>query len=243
MLREVLIVPTRITFITLLPGLETHVAAEECYNAPALAAHPYGEMLRSEQPRLSISRRIPVGVVCVIAPFNFPIILSIRAVAPALALGNAVVLKPDPRTALCGGVVLARIFEEAGLPEGLLSVLPGGADTDEALVGHPDVRVIAFTGSTAAGRAIGELAGRHLKRAHLELGGNNADRARRRRYRQGDLGGGIRFVHTPGADLYDVQAASGPTSRSPPTMSLLSPNAQTNSPSAIRSPSRSLSVR
>ena len=241
MLREVLIVPTRITFITLLPGLETHVAAEECYNAPALAAHPYGEMLRSEQPRLSISRRIPVGVVGVIAPFNFPIILSIRAVAPALALGNAVVLKPAHRTLRWGRA--RPIFEEAGLPEGLLSVLPGGADTDEALVGHPDVRVIAFTGSTAAGRAIGELAGRHLKRAHLELGGNNTDRARRRRYRQGDLGGGIRFVHTPGADLYDVQAASGSTSRSPPIMSLLSPNAQTNSPSAIRSPSRSLSVR
>ncbi|OZC84251.1 benzaldehyde dehydrogenase [Rhodococcus sp. 06-412-2C] len=160
--------------ITAKAGLETHVAAEECYNASALAAHPHGELLRSEKPRLSFSRRIPVGVVGVIAPFNFPLILSIRAVAPALALGNAVVLKPDPRTALCGGVVLARIFEEAGLPEGLLSVLPGGADTGEAVVVHPDVRVIAFTGSTAAGRAIGELAGRHLKRAHLELGGNNA---------------------------------------------------------------------
>ncbi|MFV9458139.1 benzaldehyde dehydrogenase [Rhodococcus sp. NM-2] len=155
-------------------GLETHVAAEECYNASAVAAHPYGEVLRSEQPRISFSRRIPVGVVGVIAPFNFPIILAIRAVAPALALGNAVVLKPDPRTTLCGGVVLARIFEEAGLPKGLLSVLPGGADTGEALVVHPGVRVIAFTGSTAAGRVIGELAGRHLKRAHLELGGNNA---------------------------------------------------------------------
>lgn len=155
-------------------GLETHVAAEECYNAAALAGHPFGEILRSEQPRLSFSRRLPVGVVGVIAPFNFPLILSIRAVAPALALGNAVVLKPDPRTAVCGGVVLARIFAEAGLPAGLLSVIPGGADTGEALVTHPDVPVIAFTGSTAAGRSIGELAGRHLKRAHLELGGNNA---------------------------------------------------------------------
>lgn len=160
--------------ITAKAELETHVAAEECYGASALAAHPYGEVLRSEQPRISYSRRMPVGVVGVIAPFNFPLILSIRAVAPALALGNAVVLKPDPRTSLCGGVVLARIFEEAGLPEGLLSVLPGGADVGEALVVHPHVRVIAFTGSTAAGRAIGELAGRHLKRAHLELGGNNA---------------------------------------------------------------------
>ena len=61
-----------------------------------------------------------------ISPFNFPQILAIRSVAPALALGNAVVLKPDPRTAVCGGVVLARVFEEAGLPDGLLHVLPGG---------------------------------------------------------------------------------------------------------------------
>ena len=155
-------------------GLETHTAAEECYSAAALAAHPVGEVLRSEQPRLSFSRRVPVGTVGVIAPFNFPIILSIRAVAPALALGNSVILKPDPRTAICGGVVLARIFEEAGLPAGVFGMLPGGADAGEAIVVHPSVRVIAFTGSTRAGRAVGELAGRHLKRAHLELGGNNA---------------------------------------------------------------------
>ena len=70
------------------------------------------------QPRLSFARRLPVGVVGVIAPFNVPTILAIRAVAPALALGNAVILKPDPRTAICGGVVFARIFEEAGLPAG-----------------------------------------------------------------------------------------------------------------------------
>ncbi|MEN2514623.1 benzaldehyde dehydrogenase [Gordonia polyisoprenivorans] len=155
-------------------GIETHAAAEECYNAAALAAHPFGAVLRSEQQRLSLSRRVPVGTVGVIAPFNFPVILSIRAVAPALALGNAVVLKPDPRTAVSGGVLLARIFEEAGLPAGLLSVLPGDAAAGEAIVVHPSVRVIAFTGSTQAGRAVGELAGRHLKRAHLELGGNNA---------------------------------------------------------------------
>ena len=109
-----------------------------------------------------------------IAPFNFPLILSIRSVAPALALGNAVILKPDPRTAVCGGVVLARVFEEAGLPAGRAAVLPGGAEVGEAMVADPAVRVIAFTGSTAAGRAVGELAGQHLKRAHLELGGNTA---------------------------------------------------------------------
>jgi benzaldehyde dehydrogenase (NAD) len=100
--------------------------------------------------------------------------LGIRAVAPALALGNAVLLKPDPRTIITGGVSMVRIFEEAGLPAGLLQLVPGGADVGEAMVADPRVRVIAFTGSTRAGRAVGELAGRHLTRAHLELGGNSA---------------------------------------------------------------------
>jgi len=154
--------------------LEIHIAAEECFEAAALASHPTGEILRSEQPRLSFSRRVPAGVVGVIAPFNFPLILSIRSVAPALSLGNAVILKPDPRTAVCGGVVLARVFEEAGVPQGLLSMLPGGVDVGEALVVDPNVRVIAFTGSTAAGRTVGSLGAQHLKRVHLELGGNSA---------------------------------------------------------------------
>ncbi len=160
-----------------IPGkadFELHVAAQECYEAAALASRPAGQVLPTEEPRLSYTRRVPVGVVGVIAPFNAPLILSIRSVAPALALGNAVVLKPDPRTAVCGGLALAAVFEEAGLPEGLLHVLPGGPQTGQALVADPLVPVVSFTGSTAAGRAVGEAAGRHLKRAHLELGGNSA---------------------------------------------------------------------
>lgn len=149
-------------------------AAEECFEAAALAAMPNGEVLRSRAPRLSLSRHVPVGVVGVIAPFNSPILLAIRSLAPALALGNAVVLKPDPRTAICGGVVFARILEQAGLPAGLLHVLPGGADVGAALVDHPHVPVIAFTGSTAGGRAIATAAAKRLKRTHLELGGNSA---------------------------------------------------------------------
>ncbi|CAM5723827.1 aldehyde dehydrogenase family protein [Streptomyces hirsutus] len=153
---------------------ELHVAAQECYEAAALASRPAGQVLPTEGPRLSYTRRVPVGVVGVIAPFNAPLILSIRSVAPALALGNAVVLKPDPRTAVCGGLALAAVFAEAGLPEGLLHVLPGGAETGQALVADPRIPVISFTGSTGAGRHVGEAAGRHLKRAHLELGGNSA---------------------------------------------------------------------
>ena len=157
-----------------LAGFALHVAEQECYEAASLPSRPYGELLPSEQPRLSLARRVPAGVVGVISPFNVPIILGIRSVAPALALGNAVILKPDPRTAVTGGVTIARIFEEAGLPAGLLHVLPGAADVGEAMITHPLVRVISFTGSSNAGRRVGELAGRNLKRVHLELGGNSA---------------------------------------------------------------------
>src|SRR4051794_35212470 len=81
---------------------QVHTSASECYEASTLPSHPYGELLRSGMPRLSFARRLPAGVVGVIAPFNVPTILAIRAVAPALALGNSVLLKPDPRTAITG---------------------------------------------------------------------------------------------------------------------------------------------
>jgi benzaldehyde dehydrogenase (NAD) len=155
-------------------GFQLHVATQECYAAAALAGEPYGKLLRAENPRLSMARRIPAGVVGVISPFNAQLILAIRSVAPALALGNAVLLKPDPRTSVSGGVALARVFTEAGLPPGLLHVLPGGPDVGEQFVTEPRVHVISFTGSCAAGRVVGSLAARHLKRVHLELGGNSA---------------------------------------------------------------------
>jgi benzaldehyde dehydrogenase (NAD) len=154
--------------------LETWFAASTCYESAALPSIPYGELLRSRDPVLSMSRRLPIGVVGVISPFNFPVILSIRAVAPALALGNSVLLKPDPRTSVVGGVALARIFEEAGLPAGVFGMLPGGADVGGSLIADPNVQMISFTGSTRAGRTVGALAAKHLKRTHLELGGNSA---------------------------------------------------------------------
>jgi benzaldehyde dehydrogenase (NAD) len=155
-------------------GFEAGLVAAEAHFAAALALAPTGQILRTAKPRLSLAQRVPVGVVGVISPFNFPGVLSMRSVAPALALGNAVVLKPDPRTAIAGGMFLAAVLEQAGLPKGLLSVLPGGRDVGMALVEHAGIRVISFTGSTRAGRTIGETAGRLLKRAHLELSGNNA---------------------------------------------------------------------
>jgi benzaldehyde dehydrogenase (NAD) len=144
-----------------------------CRLAAAMPMQSQGEVLPSAPGCLSIARRVPHGVVGIISPFNFPLILSLRSVAPALALGNAVVLKPDVRTPASGGFILARVFEEAGLPAGVLQVLPGNAEAGEALVTDPRVPMIAFTGSPAVGRRIGELAGKHLKKVSLELGGAN----------------------------------------------------------------------
>ena len=155
-------------------GFETMLVTTELEEAAALASHPFGEVLRSMKPRLSMAKRVPVGVVGVISPFNFPGILSMRSVAPALALGNAVILKPDPRTSLSGGFVLAELLAEAGLPEGVLHVLPGGGDVGQAIVAHPGISTISFTGSTAAGRKNAAAAAPLLKKLHLELGGNNA---------------------------------------------------------------------
>jgi benzaldehyde dehydrogenase (NAD) len=153
---------------------EVYGAVQECLESSELPSHALGEVLPTDRAQLSMSRRTPVGVVAVIAPFNMPLKLAIRSVAPALALGNAVILKPDPRTPVSGGVVLARVFEEAGLPAGVLHVLPGGGELGAAMVAHRDVKAVSFTGSTQAGRSVGELAAHHFTRAHLELGGNNA---------------------------------------------------------------------
>jgi benzaldehyde dehydrogenase (NAD) len=142
--------------------------------AAALADQPLVLELPSLTPdRTSTARRIPLGVVGVITPWNFPYVLAMRSLGGALVLGNAVVLKPDANTPVTGGVVIARLFEEAGLPEGVLHVLPGDGSVGQALVEDPHVRMISFTGSTAVGRLVGEAAGRMLKRTLLEMGGNS----------------------------------------------------------------------
>ena len=154
---------------------EQNFAVQEILNAATMPSQPYGSLVPSVQPeRLSMVRRIPVGVVGAITPWNSPSVLGMRVVAPALALGNAVLLKPDPQTPICGGAMFEAVFREAGLPDGLLHVVVGGADVGEAIVTDPNVNVVSFTGSTAAGRRVGELAGRLLKKVSLELGGNNA---------------------------------------------------------------------
>lgn len=154
---------------------EVSKAIDELVEAASLVTMSQGDVLPVDDPTtLGIARRIPVGVVGVIAPWNAPLMLAIRSVAPAIALGNAVIVKPDVKTAFSGGAVMAEIFERAGLPDGILHILPGGPETGEAVVRSPHTNVISFTGSSAAGRRVGEVAGGLLKRVILELGGNNA---------------------------------------------------------------------
>ncbi|WP_237155617.1 benzaldehyde dehydrogenase [Oryzibacter oryziterrae] len=142
--------------------------------AAGLAVQSPGVLLPTTPGRQSYARRVPHGVVGVISPFNFPLILSLRSVAPALAVGNAVVLKPDPQTPISGGFIIARALEEAGLPPNVLHVVPGAAEAGEALCSDPHVGMVAFTGSTAAGRKVGEACGRNLKKVSLELGGKSS---------------------------------------------------------------------
>ncbi|RSM86269.1 aldehyde dehydrogenase [Kibdelosporangium aridum] len=119
------------------------------------------------------TRREPLGVVGAITPFNFPLILSTTKIAPALAAGNAVVHKPAPDTPL-SALLMAEILAEAGVPDGVVNVVTGGARAGEALVRDPRVDKIAFTGSTAIGKHTAQLAGAALKPVTLELGGNAA---------------------------------------------------------------------
>jgi benzaldehyde dehydrogenase (NAD) len=154
---------------------ESNFAYGEILSAATLPWQPYGSLVPTAvKGRLSMVRRIPIGVVGAITPWNSPSVLGMRVVAPALALGNAVVLKPDPQTPVIGGAMFEAVFREAGLPDGLLQIVVGGADVGESLVTDPNVSLVSFTGSTAAGRRVGELAGGRLKKVSLELGGNNA---------------------------------------------------------------------
>ncbi len=153
---------------------EQNFTVGEALAASAMPWQPYGSLVPTvQQERLSMIRRVPVGVVGAITPWNSPSVLGMRVVAPALALGNAVVLKPDPQTPVCGGAMFAAVFKEAGLPDGLLQIVIGDAETGQALVTDPNINLVSFTGSTEVGRLVGAMAGGLLKKVSLELGGNN----------------------------------------------------------------------
>lgn len=145
-------------------------------NCAGMTMHPVGELLTSPDPEKE--NRLyyePVGVVGVISPFNAPLFLSLRPVAPALAYGNGVVIKANELTPIASGTLIARMFEECGLPKGLLSVIVTKiSEIGDGFVEHPVPQVIAFTGSAPTGKHIAEVAGRHLKKVISELGGNSA---------------------------------------------------------------------
>jgi benzaldehyde dehydrogenase (NAD) len=153
---------------------EIQITAREFLEAAALGSQPHGILTADlETGRQSIARRVPVGIIGIITPWNSPLLLGARAIGPALAMGNAVILKPDVQTPVAGGVTFARLLEKAGLPDGLFHVLPGGPETGAALVKESLINMISFTGSTRVGRQVGSVAGGQLKRVSLELGGNN----------------------------------------------------------------------
>lgn len=155
--------------------LELSLAIEELHESASLVTAPWAHLLQTQVPgRTSMAKRVPMGVVAVIAPWNFPLNLAMRSVAPALASGNAIVLKPASETVVCCGVVIARLFEEAGLPRGVLHMLPGkGSELGTSFADDPHVDMISFTGSTPVGKRLSEAAGRNLVRMIAELGGNN----------------------------------------------------------------------
>jgi benzaldehyde dehydrogenase (NAD) len=154
---------------------EIGAATSELTEAAALASRATGEILPSGHAgRFSLSERLPLGLVGVITPWNFPLVLGMRVIAPAIALGNVVLLKPSPETPASGGLAIAELFEAAGAPPGVFQVLPGDVAVGQRLVTHPDVAMVHFTGSTTVGREIARTAGGLLKKVSLELGGNNA---------------------------------------------------------------------
>jgi betaine-aldehyde dehydrogenase len=118
----------------------------------------------------SIYRREPVGVVGQIAPWNYPLLMAIWKLGPALAAGCTIVLKPAPTTPITA-LMLAELIQQAGIPDGVVNVVAGGNDTGQALVEHPQVRMVSLTGSTGTGKKIMKTAADTLKRVHLELGG------------------------------------------------------------------------
>jgi acyl-CoA reductase-like NAD-dependent aldehyde dehydrogenase len=130
-----------------------------------------GESISTSDDQITITLKEPVGIAAHIIPWNFPLLLSFWKIGPALAAGCTIVLKPATDTS-CGILEFARITAEAGLPEGVFNVIPGkGSVAGQALIEHPDINKIAFTGSTEVGKGVMSTASRHIKRVSLELGG------------------------------------------------------------------------
>ncbi|BCL83256.1 aldehyde dehydrogenase [Ktedonobacteria bacterium brp13] len=130
-----------------------------------------GEILQSDRPNENIFMfTMPVGVVAGILPWNYPLFLLVRKLAPALLTGNTIVIKPSEETPV-NACEFGRLVQQAGLPAGVVNILPGGRETGDLLCRHLDIRLISFTGSVAAGKQIMAAAATHMARVSLELGG------------------------------------------------------------------------
>ena len=153
-----------------------HIAADHASEAATLPRRMKGEHVDSNIPgKENIVQRGPKGVVTVISPWNFPLNLSMRAVAPAVAAGNSVVLKPSTNSPITGGLLFGKLFEQTDLPTGVLNVVTGrGSEIGDHVAGHPESDVVAFTGSTEVGQHVSGIAGENLAVPAMELGGNNA---------------------------------------------------------------------
>ncbi|WP_247007631.1 aldehyde dehydrogenase family protein [Halorientalis litorea] len=155
-------------------NVELSTARDDVSEAATFPFRAGGDVRESDiAGKENLVKREPAGVVAVIPPWNFPLHLSIRAVAPAVALGNGVVIKPASETPVTSGLVIARLFEMAGAPSGLVNVVTGrGSDIGDRVAGHPDVDVVAFTGSTPVGKRVAKQAVDSLAFPAMELGGN-----------------------------------------------------------------------
>ena len=154
-------------------------ALSEIFKSASAACYaPIGEVLPSLNGKVSTAVRVPLGVVAVLSPWNFPGILAARPFSFILAAGNTVVLKPSEETPYMGGLFFAEVIEEAGVPPGVFNVVTCSRDkvteVGDELIDNPLVRGIAFTGSTAVGRRIAAKCGAHLKKACIELGGKDS---------------------------------------------------------------------
>jgi benzaldehyde dehydrogenase (NAD) len=152
---------------------EINFCSDEFLEAASYPTQHYGALLADRAHRMSYAVRVPYGVVAAMTPSNVPLLLTARVIAPALATGNAVLLKPHPNSIVCGGFVFARLFEEAGLPSGLLHVIPARGKEAEAFETDPNIAMVHFTGSSAAGQRIAETASRSLKKVSISGSGKN----------------------------------------------------------------------
>ncbi|MFC8242676.1 aldehyde dehydrogenase family protein [Streptomyces chartreusis] len=159
--------------ITLAHAVDITNAANDYEHFAALAHCLDGAVRDTPMNALAYVRRRPIGVVAAITPYNFPLILAGSKIAPALAAGNTVVHKPAEETPL-SALYMAELFKKAGVPDGVVNVVTGGPAAGEALLRHPGVDKVAFTGSTTVGRKVAAVAGEALKPVTMELGGNAA---------------------------------------------------------------------